>query len=122
MATTETVPFDRESRVTQRVSQPFCSHIRQDLVLHPMALKDRQPFAFLEQRNPFLCGEERSGQLDQSGIGLRRSEHHITRQHGALGKSPEDGLTRICAELSFDFFEKRQHRLARRSQAFGNIL
>ena len=104
MATTEAVPFNGEPPVTQRVSQPFCSHVRQYFVLHPMALEDREPFAFLEQWNPFLRGEERSGQLDQSGIGLRRSEHHITGQHGALGKSPEDGRTRICAELSFDLF------------------
>ena len=87
-----------------------------------MALKHRQVFALLEQRSPFLCGEERSGELDQPGIGLRRSEHQIAGEHRALGKSPEDCLTRVCAEFAFDFFEEPQHGLACRSEAFGNVL
>src|SRR5512147_1663605 len=87
-----------------------------------MALKDRQPFAFLEQWGPFLCGEERAGQLDQPCIRLRRSEHHITRKHRALGKSSEDGLARIRIEMLFDLFEERQHRLSCRSEAFGNLV
>ncbi len=108
--------------MTQCVAKSFRSHVGQELVLRPMALKHRQPFAFLEQRNPFLCGKERSGQLDQPGIGLRRSEHHVTRKHCALGKSSENGLARICAEFVFDFFEEHQHGLARRSEAFGDVL
>jgi len=122
MAAAEAVPFNRKPRVGQPVSEFFCRNIRQDLVLHSMALKDRQPFAFLEQWIPFLCSEERAGQLDQPGIRLSRFEHHITRKHGALGKSPEDGLTRVSVEVLFDLFEEDQHRLARRSQAFGNLL
>ena len=67
----ETVPFDGKAGLAQCVAKSLRSDIRQELILRSMALKDRQPFSFLEQRNPFLCGEERSGQLDQPGIGLR---------------------------------------------------
>ena len=63
MATTEAVPFNQKSSVNKSVSQPLRTNVRQELVLHPVALKDRKPFAFLEQRSPLLCGEERSGQL-----------------------------------------------------------
>src|SRR4029077_10598179 len=116
------MPFDCEAGLPQYVAQSLRSDIRQELVLRSMALKDRQPFAFLEQRGPFLCTKERSGQLDQSGIGLRRSEHHVARQHCALGKPSENSLAWICPELLFDFFQKCQHLLSRRSETFGNVL
>jgi len=60
--------------------------------------------------------------LDQPGIGLRCSEHQITRKHRALGKSSENGLARICAEFVFDFLEELQHGLASRSKAFGDLV
>jgi len=57
--------IQRQSSMNKSGSQPFCPNVRQNLILHPMALKHRQVFALLEQRSPFLCGEERSGELDQ---------------------------------------------------------
>src|SRR4026209_1878672 len=108
MPAAETVPFDSETGCAQFITKSLRSDIRQELVPRSMALKDRRPFASLEQRGPFLCGEERSGQLDEPGIGLRGSEHHVTSKHCALGKSSENDLTRICAEFVFDFLEEPQ--------------
>src|SRR4029077_11409888 len=119
MAAAEAMPFDSETGLAQCVAKALRSDIRQELVLRSMALKDRQPFAFLEQRGPFLWRQERSGQLDQCGIGLRRSEHHVARKHGALGKPSENSLAWICPELLFDFFQKCQHLLSRWREAFG---
>ena len=50
----ESVPFDCETGLTQCVAKSRGSDIGQDLVLHPVALKDWQPFALLKQRTPFL--------------------------------------------------------------------
>src|SRR5262245_57459852 len=122
MATAETVPFDSETGPAQCVAKPFRPDIRQGFVLPSMALKDRQPFPLLKQWSPFLYRQERSGQLNQSGIGLRGSEHYITRKHGALGKSSEDGLARVRIEMLLDFFKEGQHRLACRSEACGNLV
>src|SRR5262245_10877347 len=122
MATAETVPFDSETGPAQCVAKPFPPDIRQGFVLRSMTLKDRQPFALLEQWSPFLYRQERSGQLDQSGIELRRSEHYITRKHGALGKSSEDDLARVRVEMLFHLIEEGQHCLACRSEACGNLV
>ena len=46
VAAAEAMPFNRKPSVNQSVSQPLCPDVRQDLVPHPMALKNRQPLRF----------------------------------------------------------------------------
>ena len=118
----EPVPFDRKTGLAQCVAKSLRSTIGQDLILHPVAVEDREAFAFRHEGIPDRLREQIPGELHQSRIGAIRVEHRIAREHGALGKSAEHCLARICAECAFDFFQERQHGLAHGSQTFGNLL
>ncbi len=48
----EPVPFNRKAGLAQCVAKSLRSHVGQDLVLHSMALEDRQAFALRHEGIP----------------------------------------------------------------------
>ena len=73
----EPVPFDRKTGLAQCVAKSRRSDIGQDLVLHPVALKDREALPFRHERAPFLCGEQIARKLHQPRIGTICVEYGI---------------------------------------------
>ncbi len=57
MSAAEAMPLDVKTGLMQRIAKPLCSDMRKNVVLHAMALKNRQTFPFLHKWGPDFLGQ-----------------------------------------------------------------